>query len=82
MKKNLKIFEYNAVFTSDKEGGFSVSVPELPGCFSEGDTFEEAQRNIKEAIVLYLQPDTSNKNVYSINARDQFMTSVRVQLNA
>lgn len=38
------------------EGGYTVYVPSLPGCISEGDTKEEAIRNIKEAIELYLEP--------------------------
>jgi predicted RNase H-like HicB family nuclease len=31
-------------------------MPSLPGCISEGDTFDEALRNIREAILLYLEP--------------------------
>ena len=38
-----------------EEGGFTVTVPALPGCISEGDTREEALRNIREAIGLYLE---------------------------
>ncbi|MDP2937240.1 MAG: type II toxin-antitoxin system HicB family antitoxin [Dehalococcoidia bacterium] len=38
------------------EGGYTVYVPSLPGCISEGDTEEEALCNIKEAIELYLEP--------------------------
>lgn len=38
------------------EGGFTVIVPSLPGCISEGDTKEEAISNIREAIALYLEP--------------------------
>lgn len=38
------------------EGGFTVYVPSLPGCISEGNTREEAMINIKEAIELYLEP--------------------------
>ncbi|HLD47737.1 MAG TPA: type II toxin-antitoxin system HicB family antitoxin [Desulfobaccales bacterium] len=37
------------------EGGFTVYVPSLPGCISEGDTIEEALANIGEALVLYLE---------------------------
>ncbi len=39
-----------------EEGGYTVIVPSLPGCISEGDTKEEAIKNIKEAIELYLEP--------------------------
>ena len=39
-----------------EEGGFTVLVPALPGCISEGDTREEALKNIQEAIELYLEP--------------------------
>ena len=38
------------------EGGYTVTVPALPGCISEGETKEEALRNIREAIELYLEP--------------------------
>jgi len=37
---------------------WAVYCPELPGCTSCGETEEEALNNIKEAIELYLQPDT------------------------
>ena len=38
------------------DGGYTVTVPTLPGCISEGETREEAMNNIKEAIALYLEP--------------------------
>ncbi|MCX5999270.1 MAG: type II toxin-antitoxin system HicB family antitoxin [Chloroflexi bacterium] len=44
------------VLESSDEGGYTVHVPSLPGCVSEGDTEEEALANIKEAIELYLEP--------------------------
>jgi predicted RNase H-like HicB family nuclease len=37
------------------EKGFWVSVPALPGCFSRGETFEDAVANSREAIELYLE---------------------------
>jgi predicted RNase H-like HicB family nuclease len=44
------------VLEPGEEGGFTVLVPSLPGCISEGRTREEALTNIKEAIALYLEP--------------------------
>jgi len=38
------------------EGRYTVCVPSLPGCISEGDTLEGALDNIREAIELYLEP--------------------------
>ena len=38
------------------EGGYTVHVPSLPGCISEGDTMEKSLENIREAILLYLEP--------------------------
>ncbi|GAC1481690.1 MAG: hypothetical protein NVS1B4_26780 [Gemmatimonadaceae bacterium] len=39
-----------------EDGGYTVTVPSLPGCISEGDTREDALANIREAIHLYLEP--------------------------
>jgi hypothetical protein len=43
-----------AVFYPDGEGGFTVVVPALPGCVTEGDSREEALANVREAIEGYL----------------------------
>ena len=45
------------VLEPQEEGGYTVYVPSLPGCISQGETMEEALKNIKEAIELYLEPD-------------------------
>lgn len=44
------------VLEESEDGGYTVFVPSLPGCISEGDTREEAMKNIQEAIELYLEP--------------------------
>ena len=55
-KISKKVYNYTAVFEIDqKMGGYTVSIPNLPGCISEGDTFEKALKNIKEAAGLYLE---------------------------
>jgi len=45
------------VLEKAEEGGFTVYAPSLRGCISEGETREEALKNIKEAIELYLETD-------------------------
>jgi len=58
MKKQIthKIYQYTAIFEPDEEtGGFTVTIPSLPGCISEGDSFEEALQNIQEAASLYIE---------------------------
>ncbi len=48
--------KYNVILTPDLEdGGYTVTVPALPGCISEGDTVEEALANISDAIALFLE---------------------------
>jgi predicted RNase H-like HicB family nuclease len=48
---NLKV-----VLEPSDEGGYTAIVPSLPGCISEGDSREDALKNIREAIELYLEP--------------------------
>ncbi|RLA07825.1 MAG: type II toxin-antitoxin system HicB family antitoxin [Gammaproteobacteria bacterium] len=43
------------LYEASDEGGWTVTVPALPGCISEGDTRQSATSNIKEAISLYLE---------------------------
>lgn len=51
------------------DGGYTVYVPGLPGCLSEGDTKEEALKNIREAIELYLEPVEDDMS-FSPNAEE------------
>jgi len=48
-------YQYTAVFDPDGKGGYSVTVPALPGLVTEGDSFEEAKSMAEEAIVGYLE---------------------------
>lgn len=54
-KKVMKVLKYTAIFEPESVGGYSVAIPALPGCISQGETFEEALANIKEAAELYLE---------------------------
>lgn len=48
-------YVYTAIFEPAEEGGYTVTVPALPGVITEGDTFEEARSRVKEAIQGYLK---------------------------
>lgn len=50
-----KTLSYTVFYQADPEGGYVAYVPLLPGCHSQGDSLEEAEKNIKEAIELYLE---------------------------
>ena len=79
LKKN--IYQYTAVFESDPEvGGFTVSIPSLPGCISEGNTFEEALKNIKEAASLYLEVMRKKKEEILKEEREVIIAPVQVKV--
>jgi len=48
--------KFKVILEPSDEGGFTVNVPSLPGCISEGDSIEDSLSNIQEAIELYLEP--------------------------
>jgi len=80
-KKYQKIYKYTAVFEPDKEaGGFVVTIPVLPGCVTEGDNFEEALKNIKEAAELYLEVMEKEKEEIPIEAEPVLVTPVEVRV--
>lgn len=47
--------EYEVVLTPEDGGGYSVTVPALPGCVSQGESRQEALAMIREAIEAYLE---------------------------
>ncbi len=55
MKATGKNQTYPAVLTPAEEGGFDVSFPRFPGCFTSGDSYEEAVANAAEALSAYLE---------------------------
>ena len=50
-----KIYSYSVFYEAALEGGYVAFVPALPGCHTQGETLEETERNIKEAIEVYLE---------------------------
>ncbi len=50
-----KTYDFKVILEPDETGGFVVICPSLSGCYSQGETIEEALENIKEAILLCLE---------------------------
>mgnify|MGYP001591862290 CR=1 FL=1 len=75
-KENIKqkVYNFTAIFELAEEGGYIVYIPALPGCATQGETFEEAEMMAKDAIEGYLKsmrdlkeeiPTESEKTVIS-----------------
>ncbi len=67
---------YKILLQKEPEGGFTVTVPALPGCITYGENIDEALSMAKEAIELYIEeltesgdtiPDNNNTLEYSLN---------------
>ncbi len=51
----MQIYDFKVLLEPDETGGYVVSCPSLPGCYTQGETVAEALDNIKEAILLCLE---------------------------
>ena len=59
-----------AIVHPAEEGGFWAEVPALPGCSTQGETLEELQANLREAIELWLSVDDE---AMETNANDRML---------
>ena len=55
MKGSIKVKEYYMIIERDESGWYVGSVPELPGCHTQGHTIEELTDRMKESICLYVE---------------------------
>jgi predicted RNase H-like HicB family nuclease len=52
----MKAYDFKVLLEPDEDaGGYVASCPALPGCYTQGDTIDEALENIEEAILLCLE---------------------------
>ena len=58
--RSAKTFSYSVFYEQAPEGGYVAFVPALPGCHTQGETLEGTERNVKEAIALYLESLTAH----------------------
>ncbi len=69
---------YTAVFEPAEEGGYVVFVPSLPGCSTQGETFEESVAMIKDAISGYIAVINDKKNNIPLEKQESVITRVSI----
>ena len=57
-----KILNFKVIVQQDEDGWFVANAPAIPGCHTQGKTYEEAVKNIEEAIDLCLEEAEENKD--------------------
>ncbi len=65
-------YRVNAIFSKDSNG-YYVFCAELPGCHTQGATFEEAKANMQEAVALYIE--TMSKEEIEDSLNKEFVTT-------
>lgn len=60
-----KVLNYRVIIEQDEDGVFVASAPAIPGCYTQGDTYEEVITRIKEAIELCLEVAREDKSYRS-----------------
>lgn len=80
--QSVNVLTYTVFFEKASEGGYVAFVPALPGCASQGDTFEEATKNIKDAISGYLSVLREDHDEILIEEKEHIAATVMVSLPA
>ena len=72
-------YKFNILFQKDEHGYFAFC-PDLKGCHSQGDTFEEAKENIREAIELYIETMSDEEIDDLLPSKELITTTMEVEL--
>ena len=68
---------YHVILEREEQGTYSVYVPALPGCYSQGDTVEEALQNAREAIECHIE-SLLKDGLPIPNPSDEIVREVRI----
>jgi antitoxin HicB len=82
MARRVRVYSYQVQLVPDPDGGYTVLVPALPGCVSYGETVEEATRNAKEAIQLYIEVLRAKKEPVPVESEREPILTTFVQVCA
>ena len=69
-------YNVNVIFEKD-DNGYFVYCPQLTGCHSQGDTFEEARTNIQEAVDLYIET-LSREEIAQLLPRELITSTIEI----
>ena len=73
-----RLLKYTVIYTQEDKGGFTVTVPALPGCVTYGNDLNEAKKMAKDAINLYLE--SLKKHKEAIPAEESsFISSIDLE---
>lgn len=75
----MKNLNYNLILKPEKQGGFTVIVPSLPGCVTYGRDLEEAKKMAKDAIGLYISSLIKHKEEIPEDS-SSYVTNVSFEL--
>ena len=75
-----KIYQYTTIFEPAEEGGYVVHVPALPGCHTQGETFEDAKAMVEDAILTYLNVLKEDGDEIPIEPEGALVTKVATML--
>jgi len=76
-----KIYKYTAIFEPAEEGGYVVYVPTLPGCVTQGETFEQAYQMAKDAISGYLSVLQEDKEEIPVEKEGIVISEVSAEIS-
>lgn len=79
-KQTRQIAKFTAIFEPAEEGGYTVIVPSLPGCVTEGDTLEEAVEMAKDAISAYVESLKKHKEPIPCERSSSFVGVIDVPI--
>lgn len=81
-KRVKKIYKYTVIFEPAEEGGYVVHVPILPGCTTQGETFEEAKQMAKDAIKSYISVLQADGEQIPIESEETIESKILVPIYA
>lgn len=72
--------KFHVKIERDEDGFFLASVPALPGCYSDGETEEDARRNIQEAMELWLEAEDAKAVAALPEAEQKILVEIAPRL--